>query len=146
MRFCLPSQFSASQDAQRQIMEEVDRCGYRPLPRFAIQLALEEAIVNAIKHGNCYDCGKNIYLTATVTSEQTEIVVEDEGRGFSRCCVPDPRSEENLHKCSGRGILLIESYMNSVKWSNRGRRITMVRRNDDSDCPKGCDAADAVKQ
>jgi serine/threonine-protein kinase RsbW len=138
MRFTLPTDFAASQDAQRQIIQEAMRQGYAPLPCFAIQLALEEAIVNAIKHGNHYDQTKRIYLQAKVGPEETEITVEDEGKGFDRCEVPDPRCDENLEKCSGRGILLIESYMNSVKWSNRGRRVTMVRRNDLNDCPRGC--------
>lgn len=126
-------------------MREVDRYGYGALPRFAIELALEEAIVNAIKHGNRCDHSKHLNLMATVGPKQAEITVEDEGAGFDRCCVPDPRTDENLEKSTGRGLLLIESYMNSVKWSNNGRRITMIRRNDASECPKGCDAATAVK-
>ena len=52
------------------------------------------------------------------------------GSGFDRSSVPDPTEEENLEKCSGRGILLMEAYMNSVKWSNKGRRVKMIKRNE----------------
>lgn len=111
-------------------MEEVERQQYAPASVFAIKLALEEAIINAIKHGNKHDPAKSVHVEARISPQSAEISVEDEGPGFDRICVPDPRRDENLHKCSGRGILLIEAYMNSVKWSNRGRRITMFRTND----------------
>ena len=55
--------------------------------------------------------------------------MEDEGAGFDRASVPDPTAEENLHRCSGRGILLIEAYMSEVKWDHNGRRLHMVREN-----------------
>jgi serine/threonine-protein kinase RsbW len=64
-----------------------------------------------------------------MTPARAEIIIEDEGPGFDRKGVPDPTSDENLEKCSGRGILLIESYMDEVKWTNRGRRLKMVKRN-----------------
>ena len=51
------------------------------------------------------------------------------GPAFERSCVPDPTADENLYKCSGRGILLIEAYMNSVKWDRGGRRVRMVKEN-----------------
>lgn len=130
LRFTIPSDFAASNAPQQQIMDEVEHLGYAPGPLFAIKLALEEAVVNAIKHGNKYDPRKKVFIEAKVSPRCTEIVVEDEGPGFNRCCVPDPRCDENLQKCSGRGILLIEAYMTSVKWSNHGRRITMTRTND----------------
>lgn len=130
IRATIASDFAESRDASDKIMEEVERLGYAPASVFAIKLAVEEAVINAIKHGNKYDLGKKVHIEAQISPEQAEISVEDEGPGFERCCVPDPRRDENLRKCSGRGILLIEAYMSSVSWSNRGRRITMIRTND----------------
>ncbi len=65
-----------------------------------------------------------------------EIEIEDQGPGFDRASVPDPTAEENLCKCSGRGILLIEAYMNSVSWSHGGRRVHLVRYNEPSELPE----------
>lgn len=107
-------------------MNEVTRHRYGADTTFAIRIALEEAIVNAIKHGNRLDRSKKVKIEARVSPTRAEIVIEDEGEGFDRARVPDPCCAENLHKCSGRGILLIESYMNS-EWSQGGRRVRMVK-------------------
>lgn len=130
MRFTISSDFACSREVQQKVMEEVDKRNYCDAARFAIQLALEEAIVNAIKHGNHLDPAKKVTIEANVTDEKALLSVEDEGPGFQRGDVPDPRAPENLLKPSGRGILLIESYMHQVSWSNHGRRLTMCRRNE----------------
>lgn len=129
MRFTICSDFAASREAQDTIMAEVERLAYCEAALFAIKLGLEEAIVNAIKHGNKFDPAKKVFIQAEISPTEARITVEDEGPGFDRCAVPDPRADANLEKCSGRGILLIESYMTGVEWSNRGRRLTMMRRN-----------------
>ena len=138
IRVTIPSDFAASREASQRILEEVERQGYAPASVFAIKLAMEECMINAIKHGNKHDCDKRVHIEARISQDRTQISVEDEGPGFDRGCVPDPRCDENLQKCSGRGILLIEAYMNSVKWSNHGRRITIVRMNDPEPFACGC--------
>lgn len=130
MRFTIPSDFEFSRTIQKQVMTEVQRLGFNESAQFAIKLGLEEAIVNAIKHGNHFDPAKRVFVEAEISPKQAKIAVEDEGAGFNRRCVPDPLCDENLGKCSGRGILLIEAYMSKVQWANRGRRIIMTRKND----------------
>jgi serine/threonine-protein kinase RsbW len=125
------SDFALARDVQRLILEAVVRHRFDAQSTFAIKLALEEAFVNAVKHGNKLDPAKQVHVESTITDEQAEIIIEDEGPGFDRCCVPDPTAEENLDKCSGRGILLIEAYMSSVEYSKGGRRVRMVKRNGD---------------
>jgi serine/threonine-protein kinase RsbW len=125
----IPSDFAASHAVQKRILEAVEKVGFTPHSSFAIKLALEEAMINAIKHGNRQDPKKSVHIQAKVTPKLAEITIEDEGPGFDRASVPDPTLEENIEKCSGRGILLIESYMNSVKWTNHGRRLQMIKRN-----------------
>ena len=66
----------------------------------------------------------------STSDESVSIVIEDEGPGFNRQTVPDPTAEENLTKCSGRGLLLMETYMTSVEYSNKGRRVCMIKRRD----------------
>jgi serine/threonine-protein kinase RsbW len=130
MKFTIPSDHAAGQEVQNRIMAEVKKFKYNSDSQFAIKLALEEGIVNAIKHGNKHDPNKTVYIEALVGPGQAEVIIEDEGPGFTRTEVPDPTEPENLEKCSGRGILLIEAYMTSVEWSNNGRRMHMVKRND----------------
>jgi serine/threonine-protein kinase RsbW len=136
LRFEFPSDFDAGCDVQRQILKEVERRGFNSNSLFATRLALEEALVNAIKHGNKLDPKKRVIVQAKVTPKRVEIEIEDEGPGFDRSSVPDPTAEENLCKCSGRGILLIEAYMNSVSWSRGGRRVRMVRYNQPHELPE----------
>ena len=115
--------------AEDEILAQVHRCGYDEPSTFAIKLAMDEALVNAVKHGNKLDPHKNVLVKATITPKRATIEIEDEGPGFKRSSVPDPTEDENLCKCSGRGILLMESYMNSVTWTKQGRRVKMVRIN-----------------
>ena len=129
MKFTIQSDYSEAREVQKSILDEVARQDYDGNTAFAIKLALEEALINAVKHGNKLDSSKKVHVEASVTTSQTEIVIEDEGAGFDRDCVPDPTANENLEKCSGRGILLIEAYMDSVEWTNKGRRLRIVKKN-----------------
>ena len=136
LRFEFASDFDTGCDVQKQILKEVERQGFNPNSLFATRLALEEALVNAIKHGNKLDPNKRVIVEAKVSAQRVEIEIEDQGPGFDRASVPDPTAEENLCKCSGRGILLIEAYMNSVSWSRGGRRVRMVRYNQPHELPE----------
>jgi serine/threonine-protein kinase RsbW len=128
-RVTIPSDFNAGRDVQERILEAVHRYGYNTDSEFAIRIALEEAMVNAIKHGNRLDPAKKVYVESHVTPRRAEITIEDEGPGFDRSSIPDPCHDDNLHKPSGRGILLIETYMDAVQWSRGGRRLKMVKEN-----------------
>jgi serine/threonine-protein kinase RsbW len=134
--FIIPSDRHASEDIQEQILDDVRRHGFNGDAIFAIKLALEEAMMNAIKHGNRGDTSKKVHVEATVTSKEAEIVIEDEGPGFERCVVPNPTLPENLEKCNGRGIHLIEAYMNEVEYSRGGRRVRMLKRNEPDTHPR----------
>ena len=125
----IPSQYPAAQPIQKQILDDIVRLGYTAQSQFAIKISLEEALINAIKHGNKLDSKKRVKVQASVTAATFDITIEDEGPGFDRSSVPDPTEIENLEKCSGRGILLMESYMDSVEYSNGGRRVHMVKHN-----------------
>lgn len=126
----IASDYGDAREVQRLIREEVERCGFDADSQFAIKLALEEALINAIKHGNKLDKRKNVQVEWRVSPAAVEITIEDEGPGFDRAKVPNPTDEPNLEKLTGRGILLIESYMTDVQWSNGGRRVKLVKKND----------------
>lgn len=125
----IPSDFAASREIQKRIVESAVKAGYDSQCAFAIKLALEEAMINAIKHGNHLDPAKDIRVRYRVTPRETEITIEDQGPGFDRQCIPDPTADENIEKCSGRGILLIEAYMNDVSYECGGRRVRMIKKN-----------------
>jgi serine/threonine-protein kinase RsbW len=129
LRFTIGSDYEQGRDVQTKVVEAIERSGFHEQPLFAIKLALEEALINAIKHGNKLDPAKKVQVEAKIDQKRVEISIEDEGPGFERAGVPDPTADENLCKCSGRGILLIEAYMTSVKWTKNGRRVTMVKEN-----------------
>jgi serine/threonine-protein kinase RsbW len=95
---------------------------------FGIRLALEEAIVNGIKHGNRNDSTKAVRIRYQVTDSQFLIEIEDEGRGFDPDGVPDPLAPENLERPGGRGVFLMRHYMTWVSYNERGNCVTMCRR------------------
>jgi serine/threonine-protein kinase RsbW len=128
--FTFPSNYDQGHTVQKTILASAEQHGFAGDSFFALRIALEEALVNAIKHGNRLDPQKKVHVEARVTAKRAEITVEDEGPGFNRRDVPDPTLGDNLHKCSGRGILLIEAYMNEVTWDRGGRRLRMVKENE----------------
>jgi serine/threonine-protein kinase RsbW len=94
---------------------------------FAVRLALEEAVVNAIRHGNREDATKHVNVSFLVGPERVLIEVQDEGEGFDPREVPDPLAPENLERSSGRGLYLIRTYMTWVRYNSRGNCVTMCR-------------------
>lgn len=108
---------------------------------FAVHLAIEEAFLNAMKHGNKNDSSKEIKIDCMVDESMVEISLTDSGNGFDPKDVPDPRFGENLYKLKGRGLFLIRSYMHEVDFNESGNRIRMVRYKDRQSpfCLKGLD-------
>jgi serine/threonine-protein kinase RsbW len=102
--------------------------GYPQQDRFAVRLALEEAVANAVQHGHGGDPSKEVRVRCRVTSAQVLAEVEDEGPGFDPTWVPDPTAPENLGKPRGRGLLLMRSYLTRVRFSGPGNRVTLCKR------------------
>jgi serine/threonine-protein kinase RsbW len=96
-----------------------------------IELTISESMINAIQHGNKADPQKTATLKISSNGEYIEIIVEDEGTGFTLDRVADPTDQANLLKPSGRGILIIRSFMDEVDCSPRaggGCRLRMVKK------------------
>jgi serine/threonine-protein kinase RsbW len=94
---------------------------------FGVRLALEEALVNAIRHGNHDDPAKRVTVTFLVGPERLLIDVQDEGEGFDPREVPDPLAAENLERSSGRGLHLMRTYMTWVRFNGHGNCVTMCK-------------------
>ena len=95
--------------------------------QFAVKLAVEEALVNAIKHGNQLDPDKRVRVRYAVDGETFQIHITDEGPGFNPDDVPDPTLPENLERCCGRGLLLIRKFMTEVSYHGCGNVVTMSK-------------------
>ncbi len=125
----IDSSLAAAKLPESRILEDVVRCGYDEDATFAIKLALEEAMTNAVRHGNARDEKKKITVRWAVSPEMVVICVRDEGRGFDPDQIPDPTAPERIALPSGRGIMLMRAYMTEVTFRCGGREVRMVKVN-----------------
>jgi len=124
----VPSTWDAAQDAAQNVLDEVVRLGYDESDTFSIRLALEEGLINAVKHGNRSDASKSVELAYDVTPESVTIVITDEGQGFRPGGLPDPTQDENLEKTTGRGVMLMRAFMDSVEYGEAGNTVRLFKR------------------
>jgi len=111
----------------QRLLSLLEEKGYTQDDMFAVHLALEEAFLNAVKHGNKMDPTKKVMLQYLVDDEKVEIRMADEGEGFDPRSIPDPRLGENLYRPEGRGLLLMTTYMDTVEYNKQGNALRMVR-------------------
>jgi|SRR5579862_1234955 len=129
----IPSSTAEGQKIQERIIQRLEEIDFPARGVFGVRLALEEALVNAIKHGNRLDPSKQVHVVCQISSEKVRIVIEDEGTGFRLQDVPDPTEDENLDKPGGRGIMLMRAFLSVVEYNERGNRVTLEKlRNDAS--------------
>jgi len=124
----LPSNLTLMNGVLEYLVDRVARLGLIKVEQSNLFVALDEAFVNAVKHGNRNDTNKLLRITAELSAHEAIFTVEDEGEGFDVCEIPDPRDSANLFKSSGRGVLLIYNIMDEVEYSERGTRLRMVKR------------------
>jgi serine/threonine-protein kinase RsbW len=110
-----------------EVLSKLEANGFDKDDIFAVHLALEEAFLNAVKHGNKMDPSKEVKIDCSIDLDKIEISLTDEGDGFEPSSVVDPRYGEDLYKPGGRGLLLMNSYMDVVKFNERGNSLHMVR-------------------
>jgi serine/threonine-protein kinase RsbW len=132
IQFELPSAISPMHIVLEYLMKRVEKLGVIRPEQSNLFVALDEAFVNAVKHGNKFDAQKLVRITAEVSSKEARFTIEDEGEGFDVNSIPDPLDPENLFKSSGRGVLFIYNIMDEVKYNERGNRLTMVKKKAES--------------
>jgi len=125
----IPSELTAARSAEQRLLREIGRFGYNEAARFAIKLAVEEGLNNAIKHGNRLDSNKAVTVYIDVDAARAIIRIVDQGPGFDLKNVPDPTADENLEKPSGRGIMLMKAYMDEVHYEPPGNTLYMMKKN-----------------
>lgn len=109
------------------ILADMAGADYSVGDRFAVRLALQEALVNALVHGNRRDSTKQVRIRYDLSDERLLVEVEDEGAGFNPGAVPDPLASENLDRPGGRGLMMMRASMTWVRHNERGNRVTMCR-------------------
>lgn len=128
-RLEVPNDLRAARAASDNIVHEVETAQYSPDAVFAIKLALEEAMTNALKHGNKYDPAKRIGVAYAVSPERCVIIIRDQGEGFEPEHVPDCTCTERISLPNGRGIMLMRAYMDDVAYRARGTEVYLMKRN-----------------
>lgn len=123
----LPNDLAACKEVQEEIDAQLSIRSCHEKDLFGIRLALEEALVNAVKHGNEMDPSKKVFVEYTIADDRFEILIRDEGKGYDPEEVPDPTAVENVERSCGRGLMLMRYYMTTVDHNEKGNEVTMVK-------------------
>lgn len=127
----LPSRIDTVATAAAAVAEFLSRSGITEDAAFGIDMAVREAVTNAVVHGNRQDENKTVDVSLKSSPDAVEISVHDQGTGFNPEAVPDPTADENILKASGRGIFFMRSFMDEVDWLIRpggGTTVRMLKR------------------
>ncbi len=124
-RFIVGSDRDEIDRIQQDILVVLARYDYDDAACFAVRTAIEEAVSNAIHHGNDNDPRRKVTIEYTADEGSIEIEIEDEGTGFDPESIPDPTRPENVDIPSGRGIMLMRVYMSEVEFTPAGNRVRM---------------------
>ena len=122
------SYFEEMDRAAAVILREMDEFGYADDSIRKMKIALTELFANAIYHGNNKDYTKKVTIGHLITKEVARVSIMDEGEGFDLAQVPDPTLPENLEKDCGRGIFIVNSYVDKIEYNAQGNRATIWKR------------------
>jgi serine/threonine-protein kinase RsbW len=127
--YTLASTLESVNRAESIAADAAAQAGFNDDEQSNIAMAVREAAVNAVLHGNAYDPQKNVVLAYESTRDALVITIRDQGKGLDPETLPDPLAPENLMKGSGRGIFLIRAFMDEVKFRNTepGTEITLIK-------------------
>lgn len=139
--FEVPSERGASRVVLDELLAQLGRCNWEQSDIFGVHLAAEEAIVNAILHGNQLDPGKKVHVACEVSPRLVRIRITDEGPGFKPDTVPDCTREDRLDMPGGRGLLLMRSFMTKIEYNDRGNSVLLEKDLDSP--PADADGGDA---
>jgi serine/threonine-protein kinase RsbW len=116
--------------AEEAVLKEAEEIGFDEDDLHKIGMSVRECMVNAVVHGNRYNARKKVHVMIQRTSDRLAIVIQDEGEGFDMADLPDPLANENLLRHSGRGLLLIQAFMDEFQIRPRepkGTEVKMVK-------------------
>ena len=140
MDLALPSEVTAISPSVDKLMLLIKKCRCAPGNEIDIEIALREALENAVIHGNHEDPSKRVYVTCRCeVEEEVSIIVRDEGQGFDSNAVPDPTAPGAIESSHGRGIYLMKALMDEVHFEDAGAVVHMRKKLGDTEPrrPKG---------
>mgnify|MGYP001560645933 FL=1 len=123
----LPSERGASRLIMDELLDKLGEHGWASADIFSIHLAAEEAIVNAIVHGNKLSADKKVHVECFVSPTVARIEITDEGDGFKPNEVPDCTQDDRLEVPNGRGVMLIHNFMTRVEYNEKGNHVLMEK-------------------
>lgn len=129
----LPSSLDFMDEILAFLVDRAELAGIASAENTNLYTALNEAFVNAVKHGNKSDPTKTVHIIVEFNSHQAQFTFQDQGEGFDLSLLPNPLESENLLKTSGRGIHLIQHIMDEVEYNASGNSLTMILRAKSSD-------------
>ena len=124
----LPSDTTVGSEVILCIVENMQKIGWPEQEMYGVHVSLEEAIINAIKHGNQRDPEKKVHVVVKSTAENFYLKVTDQGAGFDPLAVPDCTAPENLELGSGRGLLMMRHYMDEVIYNHTGNQLELKKQ------------------
>ncbi len=131
----IPSEVGAEQCIQQEVMTQLERQEWGSHDVFGVHLSLEEALVNAIKHGNRFDPAKSVRVECRLWPDLLRVTISDEGEGFDPNAVPDPTDAEHIDAPCGRGLLLMRNFMSKVCYNERGNTVMLEKTRSAADSP-----------
>lgn len=126
----IPSKLTEVSMVLDAVLSRAEAHGFNRQALFAIRLALDEALSNAIRHGNGGDPNRKVTIEFSVNDKQVKVGIRDEGCGFAPESLPDPTLDENLPRPHGRGVMLMNAYMTNVSYGKTGNCVTLIKSRD----------------
>jgi serine/threonine-protein kinase RsbW len=123
----LPSRIESIDEAVNQALNFASEIGFPEETFYPIDMAVREAVTNAVKHGNLLDETKDVEIAFRDRGGDFEIAIRDSGEGFDVEEIPDPTNPENLLKATGRGIVFIRTFMDEVEWAKHPEGGTIIK-------------------
>ena len=123
----VPSKIKYIREVSSKILKSLAAYSLDKDKLFDIKLCVEEAVRNAIVHGNHSNDKLHVKIYYKADKDKINIEIGDEGSGFDQGKVPDPTHEDNIMKGSGRGVYLIRHLMDEVKFNDRGNKVRLVK-------------------
>jgi serine/threonine-protein kinase RsbW len=126
----LDSTLDSVDAAEEAVLKEAQELGFDEDDMHKIGMSVRECMVNAVVHGNRYNARKKVHVMIQRKPDRLTVVIQDEGEGFDMSSLPDPLANENLLRHSGRGLLLIQAFMDEFQIRNlepKGTEVKMVK-------------------
>ncbi len=126
----IPSDTDMGRRVLDELIERMEALQWETRDTYSVRLAVEEALVNSILHGNRLNTDKQVHIECCVAPQRVRIEITDEGDGFDPTSVPDPTDPDRLECPSGRGVMLIKAFMSRVTYNDTGNSLVMEKDRD----------------